>query len=46
MILYEMFFKLMNGSIKIQTYLDGSQQVIYEYIVCGIRFIFESFMKG
>lgn len=46
MILYEMFFKLMNGSIKIQTYLDGSQKVIYEYIVCGIRFVFENFMKG
>lgn len=46
MILYEMLFKLMNGSIKIQTYLDGSQKVIYEWVVCGIRFIFESFMKG
>lgn len=46
MILYELFFKLMNGSITIQTYLDGSQKVIYEYIVCGIRFIFVNFMKG
>ena len=46
MILYELTFKLTNGIITIQNYLDGSQKVIYEYIVCGIRYIFESFMKG
>lgn len=46
MILYELTFKLMNGAITIQNYLDGSQKWIFEYVICGIRFVFESFMKG
>jgi len=46
MILYELTFKLMNGIITIQNYLDGSQKQIFEYVICGIRFVFENFMKG
>ena len=46
MILYELTFKLTNGIITIQNYLDGSQKQIFEFVVCGIRFVFENFMKG
>lgn len=46
MILYELTFKLTNGIITIQNYLDGSQKQIFEYVICGIRFAFENFMKG
>lgn len=46
MILYELTFKLTNGIITIQNYLDGSQKQIFEYVICGIRFIFVNFMKG
>ncbi len=46
MILYELTFKLTNGMITIQNYLDGSQKQIYEFVICGIRFVFENLMKG
>lgn len=46
MILYELTFKLTNGIITIQNYLDGSQKQIYEFVICGIRFVFENLMKG
>lgn len=46
MILYELTFKLTNGIITIQNYLDGSQKQIFEYVICGIRFVFENLMKG
>lgn len=46
MILNELTIKLMNGAITIQNYLDGSQKQIYEYVICGIHFVFENLMKG
>lgn len=46
MILYELTFKLTNGIITIQNYLDGSQKQIFEYVICGLRFVFENLMKG
>lgn len=46
MILYELTFRLTNGIITIQNYLDGSQKQIYEFVICGIRFVFENLMKG